>query len=106
MWSKDTLIIAILTFCTVVLWIFFDAYHTYKTSTIPKELKEEIKEFDPKLDTKVIEELKKRPTGFEAPTPSEEEKGATESGEEATKSGEAMTPTTGETLTPTLGENQ
>jgi len=107
MWRKDTLIIAILTFLTVAMWIFFDAYHTYLTSTIPTELKETIEEFDPKLDTQVIEDLKKRPTGFEAPivTPTPEE--ATGSAEvekekEATESGITATPTVTISPSPTI----
>jgi len=106
MWGKDTLIIALLTFCTVVLWIFFDAYHTYRTSTIPTELKETISEFDPTLDTKVVEELKKRPLSFEVPTimptPETTESEEKEEEKEATEGAKTtITPTAIPTLSPT-----
>lgn len=61
--SKDLLILSILTFVTVVIWVLADAWHAYVTSTITASLQQTIKPLTPKLDTSVIELLKKRQEG-------------------------------------------
>jgi len=112
MWNKQTLIIAIITLCTAMLWIFFDAYHTYKTSTIPDDLKEDVKEFDPSLDTEVLYEIKQRPERFEVskPTPTPKEETNNKEGEkkEEIPAKITVTPTVSLTITatPTTGEGE
>lgn len=61
--SRDLLILSILTFVTVVIWVLADAWHAYVTSTITASLSQTIKPLTPKLDTGVIESLKKRQGG-------------------------------------------
>lgn len=61
--SKDLLILSILTFVTVIIWVLADAWHAYVTSTITASLQQTIKPLTPKLDTSVIELLKKRQGG-------------------------------------------
>jgi len=58
--ERDLLIISILTFITVLAWIFFDAYHAYTTSTIPPELKMQIEPLNFNISLEEINELKKR----------------------------------------------
>lgn len=62
--NRDFLIISIFTFLTTLVWIFFDAYHTYKTSTIPKELKIQMEPLNLNLSTKTIQQIKNRPEFF------------------------------------------
>ena len=67
--SKDALILTILTFITVVLWTFFEAYHTYMTSTIPQSLVIQINPLDPKLPKEVVDKLKNRYNQSSLPSP-------------------------------------
>lgn len=73
--SKELLTFSILTFITVVFWTAFEAYHVYKTSTVPINLREQIEPLDPKLQKEIITELKARyneaslPTPVSSPTP-------------------------------------
>lgn len=62
--NRDLLIISILTFITVFVWIFFDAYHVYTTSTIPQDLKMQLLPLDPKIPLDQIQKLKNRPELF------------------------------------------
>lgn len=62
--NKDFLIISILTFITVLSWIFFDAYHTYKTSTIPEDLKVYLTPLKINLTKEGVEKIKSRPDIF------------------------------------------
>ena len=58
--SKDLLYFSILSLITVSVWIFFDAYHSYTTSIIPAATQNAIIALDPKIDSAVIESLKRR----------------------------------------------
>jgi len=62
--NKDLLIISVLTFITVSLWIFFDAYHVYTTSTIPADLKIQLEPLNIKISLDDIRSLGKRPELF------------------------------------------
>jgi len=86
--NKDVLIISVLTFITVLVWIFFDAYHVYTTSTIPAELKVQLEPLRINISWQDIQNLKNRPEFFPIlTTPSAQ---ASPSGEsEASPSGES-----------------
>lgn len=57
--NKQTLLLSIFTFLTVLAWIAFDVYHAVTTSTITPVQQELIKPLTPRFDTQVILELKK-----------------------------------------------
>lgn len=69
MFNKDFLIFSLLTFITIVIWTVLEAYHVHQISTIPANLREQIVELDPTLNTKVIDELKTRYDLASLPTP-------------------------------------
>lgn len=69
MQDKDVLIISILTFITVLAWIFFDAYHVYKTSTIPEDLKVQLEPLNLNISLSEIEALRNRPEFFPIAVP-------------------------------------
>lgn len=58
--SKDLLILAILTTITVFTWIGFDVYHAWTKTQIPQVLQEQMVPLDPKLDTKALENLSQK----------------------------------------------
>lgn len=58
--SKDLLILAILTTITVFTWIGFDVYRALLKTQIPQVLQEQMAPLDPKLDTKAIENLSQK----------------------------------------------
>lgn len=58
--QKDILYIAISSFVLVVLWIGFNIYHAYATSTITPELQAQIEEINPTFDSATIQNLKGR----------------------------------------------
>lgn len=58
--QKDILYISISIFVLVVLWIGFNLYHAYVTSTIAPDLQLQIAPIDPKFDTEIINKLKTR----------------------------------------------
>ena len=60
--QKDILYITISSFILVALWIGFNLYHTYTTSTIEPELQTEINPIDSRFDTDTINQLKSRKT--------------------------------------------
>jgi hypothetical protein len=62
--NRDFLIISIFTFITTLVWIFFDAYHTYKTSTIPEDLRIQMEPLNTDLPIGIIQQLKDRPEFF------------------------------------------
>lgn len=62
--NRDFFIISLLTFITVLVWIFFDAYHVFSTSTIPPDLKMQLLPLDPKIPLDQIQNLKNRPELF------------------------------------------
>lgn len=58
--NKDFLVLAILTFLTVVVWIITDAYHASVTSTLTTVEKKLMEPFQPSFDQQVIKELRER----------------------------------------------
>jgi|GEM_PF-1375011 len=68
--NKEILILSIFTFITVLLWTFFEAYHTYTESTVPKSLQEQIQPITPTLKKDVINSLRVRLNQDTLPTPS------------------------------------
>lgn len=58
--EKEVLFLAVATLITASAWVVFDAYHAYTTSTIPKALEEIALPITPKIDTKIIQDLKVR----------------------------------------------
>lgn len=58
--QKDILYISISSFVLVVLWIGFNLYHAYATTTITPDLQLEIAPIAPKFDTEIINKLKTR----------------------------------------------
>jgi arsenate reductase-like glutaredoxin family protein len=60
--GKDALILSILTLITVLTWIGFELYQALTKTEIPKVLQKQTTPLNPKLDEKVIENLKSRKT--------------------------------------------
>ncbi|OGG09014.1 hypothetical protein A2154_04200 [Candidatus Gottesmanbacteria bacterium RBG_16_43_7] len=58
--DKDLLLVAILTFFTVFLWIFFEFTKTTRTSTIDPQITEILAPIDPTLKTEVLDILETR----------------------------------------------
>ena len=58
--QKDILYVSISSFVLVVLWIGFNVYHAYVTSTIAPDLQLIIQPINPKSNLETIQELKKR----------------------------------------------
>ena len=58
--QKDILYVSISSFVLVVLWIGFNVYHAYVTSTIAPDLQLIIQPINPKFNLETIQELKKR----------------------------------------------
>lgn len=58
--GKDALIMAIMTFLTVVTWIVVEAYSTLKKTTIPEVTRQQMQSLDPKINQQVFDNLKKR----------------------------------------------
>lgn len=67
--NKDFLIFSILTFITVLLWTVLEAYHVYKTSTIPQSLQMQVEQITPTLNREVVEKIKSRYDEGALPTP-------------------------------------
>ena len=70
--NRDTLIISILTFITIIAWIFFDAYHTYTNSTIPPDVAAQMEPLNINITTEDLNKLKNRMDFFPVtitPTP-------------------------------------
>ncbi len=57
---KDVLIFLVPTVTIVILWVIFNIYHNFITSTIPSEVNMQILFINPDFNLKTIEELKKR----------------------------------------------
>ena len=68
--GKDLVIFSIFTFVTVLLWTFLEAYHVYKTSTVPANLKVEVIQITPTLNKEIVSGLNNRMSGDSFPTPS------------------------------------
>ncbi|HVF69398.1 MAG TPA: hypothetical protein VNA13_02405 [Xanthomonadales bacterium] len=60
--QKDILYISISSFVLVVLWIGFNLYHAYATSTIEPDLRLQIEHIDPQFNTRTLDKLKSRKT--------------------------------------------
>ena len=58
--SRDSLILAVLTFITVIVWIASDIYHASVTSTLTDVEKKLMVPLDPSFDQQVINKLKER----------------------------------------------
>lgn len=58
--SRDSLILAILTFITVIVWIASDIYHASVTSTLTDVEKKLMEPLNPSFDQQVINKLKER----------------------------------------------
>lgn len=57
---RDTLLLSILTFVTVIAWIMFEVYHAQVDSTIPPEVTAQLVPITPRFDQTVIAEVKQR----------------------------------------------
>lgn len=64
--NNTSILIAIFTIITTLIWIASSIYHISISSTIPEDMKQVILPFNPNLDTKIFEELKtkKDPSDF------------------------------------------
>lgn len=58
--DKDILLIAIFTFITVSIWIFFELTNTSKTDAVTPKFTEILKPLDPKLDQNTVNILNDR----------------------------------------------
>jgi len=58
--SRDIFIIAGLTTLTIFTWIGLDVYRSFRKSTIPKVIAEQLRILNPALDTETINGLEKR----------------------------------------------
>ncbi|OGH02962.1 MAG: hypothetical protein A2798_00860 [Candidatus Levybacteria bacterium RIFCSPHIGHO2_01_FULL_37_17] len=58
--KNDILVFLIPTLLIVVLWVIFNIYHSFITSTIPSTLNVSIKPISPDFDEKTISDLKSR----------------------------------------------
>ena len=102
--SKDVLVLAILSLITVLSWIGFEVYRAATESSIPRVTKEMLIPIQPNLDRETIEQLKQSLTFSEEelnslpvpvviePTPSlidEPEATPSIQSEEATQSGQS-----------------
>lgn len=48
--KKDLVYLSLITLLTSVLWLLFDSYHSYITSTLPPETKYAAEGLNPKLN--------------------------------------------------------
>lgn len=58
--KNDILVILIPSLLIVVLWVVFNIYHNFVTSTIPTTLNVRIQPINPDFDTKAIENIRQR----------------------------------------------
>lgn len=58
--KNDLLIILIPSLLIVILWVIFNIYHSFVTSTIPTNLNYSIQFISPDFDSKAIENIKAR----------------------------------------------
>jgi hypothetical protein len=85
---KDILILLIPSLIVVILWVVFNIYHNYISSTIPTSINKQILSINPTFDTLTITSLKKR----NAVNPTYTSSPKTESDEDGTAS-QTPTPT-------------
>lgn len=60
--DRDLLLVALFTFLTVTLWIFFQLVKTTKTTTVPRPVQQILAPLTPKFDTDILTVLEKRKT--------------------------------------------
>lgn len=58
--QRETLLIAISIFITIIAWVGFNVYHASVTSTVSEALQKQIEPIEGKFDTELIEALKRR----------------------------------------------
>lgn len=58
--GKNTLILAIMTLITVIVWIGVEVYSTLQKTTIPQVTRDQMTKLDPTFKENVIRELEKR----------------------------------------------
>lgn len=58
--DRDIVVILVATLITVVIWVGFSVYQAYVKHDTPENLEKYLQEFDPKLDTTVLDQLKER----------------------------------------------
>ncbi len=59
--DRDILLVAVFTFLTVFLWVFFELVKTIKTTTVSATVQQIITPFSPLIDTQTLDALAKRP---------------------------------------------
>ncbi len=60
--DRDILLVAVFTFLTVSLWIFFELVKTIKTTTVTATVRQVITPFSPTIDTATLTQLSTRRT--------------------------------------------
>ncbi len=58
--DRDILLVAVFTFLTVFLWIFFELVKTAKTTTVTGSVAQTITVFSPTIDRATLDALSKR----------------------------------------------
>ncbi len=60
--DRDILLVAVFTFLTVSLWVFFELVKTIKTTTVTATVRQVITPFSPTIDTTTLTQLSTRRT--------------------------------------------
>ncbi len=60
--DRDILLVAVFTFLTVFLWVFFELVKTIKTTTVSSTVRQVITPFSPTIDTTTLIQLSNRKT--------------------------------------------
>jgi len=58
--DRDIVTVLVATLITVVCWVGFEVYRAYNHRQVPEVVQKYLQEFDPKLDTTVLDKLEKR----------------------------------------------
>lgn len=58
--DRDIVMVLVATLVTVISWVGFEVYRAYTQIPIPDVLQKYLQEFDPTLDTAVLDHLEKR----------------------------------------------
>lgn len=58
--DRDILLVAVFTFLTVFLWIFFELVKTAKTTTVTSSVAKTVTPFSPAIDRTTLDALSKR----------------------------------------------
>lgn len=58
--NRNNIFLALLTLVMVVVWIGFEIFRTYKTSTIEPDVSVAITPLDPSVDEKVLTDIQSR----------------------------------------------